>query len=81
VIVELQLRLAPARRWDQVAITGPDWAKVTAFATRLAYDDAVPKRLLSLLEASFGASFKPLKKWLKGSEKKQVQMSPLPHQV
>jgi FAD/FMN-containing dehydrogenase len=64
VIVELQLRLAPALRWDQVAITGPDWAKVTAFATRLAYDDAVPKRLLSLLEASFGASFKPLKKWL-----------------
>ncbi len=64
VIVELQLRLAPARRWDQVAITGTDWGEVTAFATRLAYDDAVPKRLLSLLEACFGASFKPLKKWL-----------------
>ena len=64
VIVELQLRLAPARRWDQIAITGRDWAAVTAFATRVAYDDAVPKRLLSLLEPSFGASFKPLKKWL-----------------
>jgi FAD/FMN-containing dehydrogenase len=64
VIVELQLRLAPARRWDQVALTGPDWPAVTGFATRLAYDDAIPKRLLSLLEPAFGASFKPLRKWL-----------------
>ena len=64
VIIELQLRLAPARRWDQIAITGPDWSSVAAFATRVAYDDAIPKRLLSLLEPSFGASFKPLQKWL-----------------
>jgi FAD/FMN-containing dehydrogenase len=64
VIVELQLRLAPARRWDQVVITGPMWPDVTRFATRLAYDDAIPKRLMSLLEPAFGASFKPLRKWL-----------------
>ena len=64
VITELQLRLAPARKWDQIVVTGPDWEKVASFATRIAYDDAIPKRLLSLLEASFGASFKPLRKWL-----------------
>lgn len=64
VIVELQLGLTPARRWDQIAIAGTDWAAVTAFATKIAYDDAVPKRLMSLLEPIFGASFKPLKKWL-----------------
>lgn len=64
VIIELQLGLAPARRWDQIAITGPGWGEVTAFAARVAYDDAIPKRLVSLLEASFGASFKPLRKWL-----------------
>ena len=64
VIIELQLRLTPARRWDQIIVTGPDWDKVTAFATRVAYDDAIPKRLMSLLEAGFGASFKPLRKWL-----------------
>ena len=64
MLVELQLRLAPARRWDQCAVTGPDWAKGTAFAARLADDDALPKRRLSRLDASFGAGFKPLKKWL-----------------
>ena len=64
VIVELQLRLAPSRRWDQVVVTGPLWTDVTAFATRVAYDDAIPKRLVSLLEPAFGASFKPLRKWL-----------------
>ena len=64
VIVELQLRLASARRWDQVIITGPHWTEVTAFATRVAYDDSIPKRLVSLLEPAFGASFKPLRKWL-----------------
>ncbi len=64
VITELQLRLAPARRWDQIAITGPDWAAVTAFARRVAYDDGIPKRLVSLLEPIFGASFKPLRAWL-----------------
>ena len=64
VITELQLRLAPAKKWDQIIVTGPDWSTVAGFATRIAYDNAIPKRLLSLLEASFGASFKPLRKWL-----------------
>lgn len=64
VIVQLQLGLTPARRWDQIAIAGTDWATVAAFATKVAFDDAVPKRLVSLLEPVFGASFKPLKKWL-----------------
>jgi FAD/FMN-containing dehydrogenase len=64
VIVELQLRLAPARSWDQVIVTGPDWDQVTAFASRVAYDDGIPKRLVSLLEAAFGDSFKPLRRWL-----------------
>ena len=60
VITELQLRLAPARRWDQIIVSGKDWASVTDFATRVAFDDAIPKRLVSLLEPIFGASFKPL---------------------
>jgi FAD/FMN-containing dehydrogenase len=60
VITEVQLRLAPARRWDQIIVTGPDWAAVTDFATRVARDDSIPKRLVSLLEPIFGASFKPL---------------------
>lgn len=64
VITELQLRLAPARRWDQVIVTGESWQAVADFATRVAYNDAIPKRLASLLEPIFGASFKPLAKWL-----------------
>ena len=66
VITELQLRLAPARKWDQIIVAGTDWAAVTAFCSRVAYDDAIPKRLVSLLEPSFGESFKPLRKWLPG---------------
>jgi FAD/FMN-containing dehydrogenase len=64
VITELQLRLAPARPWDQIMVTGSNWAAVTDFAMRIAYDDKIPKRLVSLLEPIFGTSFKPLQKWL-----------------
>jgi len=64
VITEIQLRLAPARCWDQVIVTSPDWAAAAAFATRVAYDDSIPKRLVSLLEPIFGASFKPLARML-----------------
>ena len=64
VITEIQLRLAPARRWEQLIVTSPDWAALTSFVTGVARDDAVPKRLVSLQEASFGAAFKPLKKWI-----------------
>lgn len=64
VITEIQLRLAPARRWDQLIVTSPDWSALTDFVTKVARDDAVPKRLVSLQEASFGAAFKPLKRWI-----------------
>lgn len=64
VITEVQLRLAPARRWEQMIVTSADWEALTAFTSEVARDDAVPKRLVSLQEASFGAAFKPLKKWI-----------------
>jgi FAD/FMN-containing dehydrogenase len=64
VIVELQLRLAPARRWEQLMVTSPDWEALQAFTAEVAKDDALPKRLVSLQEASFGAVFRPLKKWI-----------------
>jgi FAD/FMN-containing dehydrogenase len=64
VISEVELRLAPARRWDQVAVTSPDWARAAAFARWAAWEDAVPKRLASLLEPSFAETFAPLRKWL-----------------
>jgi len=64
VLIEIQLRLAPARRWDQIIVTGESWGEVASFARRIAYDDSVPKRLVSLLEPIFGDSFKPLQKWL-----------------
>ncbi|TAG27776.1 MAG: FAD-binding oxidoreductase [Verrucomicrobia bacterium] len=64
VIIELQLRLAPARRWEQLMVTSTDWEALQAFTTEVAMDEAVPKRLVSLSEASFGAVFRPLKKWI-----------------
>jgi FAD/FMN-containing dehydrogenase len=63
IIVEVELRLAPARRWDQVVVAGPDWAAVRDFADSVAFDDKVPKRLLSAFEHPVPSYFKPIRKF------------------
>lgn len=64
VITEIQLRLAPARRWEQLLVSSADWEALQAFTLEVARDDALPKRLVSLQEAAFGAEFKPLRRWI-----------------
>jgi len=50
VIVDLTLALAPARPWAQFAAAFPDFGRAFHFGTSLAYDDGIPKRLVSLHE-------------------------------
>jgi len=62
VIVEVQMRLAPARAWEQLVVAGPDWEPVLDFAETIARDDAIGKRLATVLEAPIPSFFKPIKK-------------------
>ena len=68
VIVELQLRLARARRWDQMIVSSRDWEALQAFTVEVARDDHIPKRLVSLQEAAFAAEFRPLRRWIPEGE-------------
>lgn len=62
IITGLQLRLAPARAWDQLVIAGTSWDRLLDFANALAADDAIPKRLLTILEDPIPSYFKPIRK-------------------
>lgn len=50
VIADLTLALAPARPWAQFAAAFPDFESAFHFGASLAYDEGVPKRLVSLHE-------------------------------
>lgn len=63
LIVELQLRLAPARPWDQLVIASKSWDALLDFSAALAVDDSVPKRLVTVLEDPIPSYFKPIKKF------------------
>ncbi|WP_221033127.1 FAD-binding oxidoreductase [Actomonas aquatica] len=63
IIVEMQLRLAPARPWQQMVVSSADWDGLLNFADELAHDLDVPKRLLSVIEDPLPAYFKPIKKF------------------
>lgn len=63
IIVELQLRLAPARPWDQLVVASPSWDALLDFSAALASDDSTPKRLVTVLENPIPSYFKPIKKF------------------
>jgi FAD/FMN-containing dehydrogenase len=63
IIIEVTLRLAPARRWDQVVIAGASWSRLRDFADELAFEDRLPKRLLSAFEDPVPSYFKPIRKF------------------
>ncbi|MEZ4861884.1 MAG: FAD-binding oxidoreductase [Caldilineaceae bacterium] len=50
VIVDLTLALAPAQPWEQYALAFADIEAALRFAQALAYDEHVPKRLITALE-------------------------------
>jgi FAD/FMN-containing dehydrogenase len=63
IIVEVELRLAPARRWDQVVVAGASWPALRDFTNEIAHDDRVPKRLLSAFEDPIPSYFKPVRRF------------------
>jgi FAD/FMN-containing dehydrogenase len=63
IIVEVELRLAPARRWDQMVVAGTSWPILRDWADTIAFDDGVPKRLLSAFEDPIPSYFKPIRKF------------------
>lgn len=63
IMVEVQLRLAPAYPWDQLVVAGKDWARLVDFADEIARDDGIRKRLVTVLENPIPSYFKPIKKF------------------
>lgn len=62
IMIEIELRLAPARAWDQLVVAGRDWDRIFAFTNELAADESVRKRLVTLLEDPIPSFFKPIRK-------------------
>jgi FAD/FMN-containing dehydrogenase len=67
-MIELEMRLAPKRDYDQLIVSSPDWAKLLDWTDAAARNDAWPKRLISQFEPEIAATFKPLQKHLRPAE-------------
>ncbi len=67
-MVELEMRLAPKRDYDQLIFCSADWERLLAWTDAAARNDAWPKRLASQFEAPIAATFKPLQKHLREGE-------------
>lgn len=63
VIAEVQMRLGPARPWDQLVLASKDWDRLLDLTWRIAKDDAIPKRLVTVLEQPIPEYFKPIRKF------------------
>lgn len=63
IMVEVQMRLAPAYPWDQLVVAGTEWDALLDFADEIARDDSVRKRLVSVLENPIPSFFRPIKKF------------------
>ena len=50
IITDLTLAVAPARRWQQFVVAFDAFEDALRFGETLAYDDALPKRLVTMLE-------------------------------
>jgi FAD/FMN-containing dehydrogenase len=67
-MIELEMRLAPKRDYDQLIFSSPDWEKTLTWIDSAARNDSWPKRLCSLFEDHIAATFKPLQKHLRPGE-------------
>jgi FAD/FMN-containing dehydrogenase len=64
IMVEIEMRLAPKRQYQQVIISGPDWAELLLWTDKLARQVDIPKRLVTQFENPVPSYFRPLKKYL-----------------
>jgi FAD/FMN-containing dehydrogenase len=63
IMVELQLRLAPAVPWEQMIVASTSWDALLDFTQGIAEDPLIPKRLVTVLEDPIPSYFKPIKKF------------------
>ena len=68
VMIEVEMRLAPKRDYEQLIFCSADWEKALAWTDAAARNSAWPKRLISLFEAPIAATFTPLRKHLRAGE-------------
>lgn len=68
LMIEIEMRLAPKRDYDQVILCSADWDRLLTWTDAAARNSAWPKRLISQFEAPIAATFKPLQKHLRAGE-------------
>lgn len=64
IMVEIEMRLAPKRDYDQLALAHADWDKLIDWTDAIARDSSIGKRLVTQFEKVIPPYFKPLKKYL-----------------
>lgn len=64
IMVEIEMRLAPKRQYQQLIISGDDWKHLLHWTDRLARRVDIPKRLVTQFEHPVPTYFRPLKKHL-----------------
>ncbi len=74
IVVELEMRLAPAKTWTQVVATHPSWDLMLDWCYRLSGHRGIFKRLVTLCEWPIPASFKAIKKYLPDGDQAALLM-------
>jgi FAD/FMN-containing dehydrogenase len=68
LMIEVEMRLAPKRLYDQLIVSSPDWEKLLTWSDAAARNPAWPKRLVTGFEWPIPSTFKPLQKHLRPEE-------------
>jgi FAD/FMN-containing dehydrogenase len=68
IMIEIELRLAPKRNYEQIIFSHPSFEQLATWTDRVARESAWGKRLVSLAEWPVPTFFKPLLKHLRPNE-------------
>lgn len=64
IMVEIEMRLAPKKAYEQIIVQADDWDKLLDWTHALACRTETPKRLVTIFEKGISDFFKPLKKFI-----------------
>ncbi len=68
ILVEIEMRLAPKRDYDQLIVSSAAWDALFDWTDAVARDGTIPKRLVTQFEWPVPDYFRPLKKHLRTGE-------------
>lgn len=68
IVVEVSLKLAPSKDWDQVIVTSPDLDALFGWAVELVRDESLSMRTMCFLEVPQPMFCKPFAKWFQDDE-------------